>query len=344
MRETMVEFDDSVVSPRFLTRVLRRPVSSVGWARVGAERGFASVVVRLAMDPAGQYPETIIAKVTGPGGAGRVELDREVVFYRDVAAAVGAPAPRCWYAGPGPAGMPVLLLGDLSAAGAGDALAGSGIADVRRVLHAMVPPWSHGERAPAQRLPRWAKDPATWRERQDRFTAQWDTVAEALDGQVPDQVLAVGRRLRDQLAGWVLAPLADSAHTVVHTDLHLDNVLFAGTDQPPVVIDWPSACIGPLAVDVFPFLATSLSPHEHEHHAAATVEDLARRLPAALRRPGLLDDGRRAMLRHFAGVIGWLARPATGNPRETALRKAALGDGRLPNALVYWNVEHVLRP
>lgn len=339
----VVEFDESAVSPRFLNQVLRRPVRSVGWARVGAERGFASVVVRLALEPAGQHPETVVAKVTGPVGTGRAELDREVMFYRDVAAAVGAPAPRCWYAGASPAGMPVLLLEDLSTASAGDALTGSGIAEVRRVLHAMAPVWSHGVRGPARRLPRWGTDPTAWRERQQRYSAQWDTVAQALHRQLPDPVRALGRRLRDHLAGRVLAPLADAAHTVVHTDLHLDNMLFAGADQHPVVIDWPSVCIGPVAVDVFPFLATSLPPHEYDRHAAATIDDLSRHLPPALR-AGLLDNGRRALLRHFAGVIGWLARPATGNPRETALRKAALGDGRLVNALTFWNAGNLLHP
>ena len=339
----VVELDESAVSPRFLTRVLRRPVSSVGQARVGAERGFASVLVRLALEPAGRRPETIIAKVIGPGETGWAELDREVRFYRDVAAAVGAPAPRCWYAGASPAGMPVLLLEDLTAASAGDALAGSGIADVRRVLRAMAPVWSHGVRGPAQRLPRWGTDPTRWRERQERYSAQWATVARAPDRQLPGPVRAIGRRLRDHLAGRVLAPLADAAPTVVHTDLHLDNVLFTGADQPPVVVDWPSACTGPVAVDVFPFLATSLPTHEHDRHAAATIDDLTRHLPPTLR-AGLLDDGRRALLRHFAGVIGWLARPATGNPRETALREAALGDGRLANALTYWNAENLLHP
>jgi aminoglycoside phosphotransferase (APT) family kinase protein len=172
--------------------------------------------------------------------------------------------------------MPVLLLEDLSTASAGDALTGSGIAEVRRVLHAMAPVWSHGVRGPARRLPRWGTDPTAWRERQQRYSAQWDTVAQALHRQLPDPVRALGRRLRDHLAGRVLAPLADAAHTVVHTDLHLDNMLFAGADQHPVVIDWPSVCIGPVAVDVFPFLATSLPPHEYDRHAAATIDDLSR--------------------------------------------------------------------
>lgn len=93
---------------------------------------------------------------------------------------------------------------------------------------------------------------------------------------------------------------------------HLDNVAFRmdSSRTVPVVLDWASAANGPVALDVFPFLATSMSPSDHTTHAAGMVEELADELlrgDLAL----LVDHGRRALIRHFVGVIGWLSKPPT---------------------------------
>jgi hypothetical protein len=328
--------DESVVSPRFLAGVLRRPVTTVSCTRVGAERGYSAVVVRLVLQPAGHFPEAVVAKVSDPATTGSIELHREVTFYREVATAVGAPVPRRWYAGLSPNGAPVLLLDDLTDAQAGDALAGAEPGDVQRVLRSMVPVWSNGDQPPAGQLARWGISPAALRQRQQRYATRWDTVSERLRDQLPEPVWAMGQRLRHRLPD-VLARLAEAPSTVVHADLHLDNVLFtgAGADREPVVIDWATACVGPAAVDVFPFIAESLAPRDHDRLARSMIDDLSRDLPPHHRKR-LLDYGRLALMRHFAGVINWLARPATGNPREAALRQAALGNGRLVNALLYW--------
>ena len=70
----------------------------------GADRGFASTVLRLTIQAHGRLPLTAVAKV-GPDAA----LDREAAFYRELADRMAAPAPRCWYAGPAPDGTPVVL-------------------------------------------------------------------------------------------------------------------------------------------------------------------------------------------------------------------------------------------
>jgi aminoglycoside phosphotransferase (APT) family kinase protein len=154
--------------------------------------------------------------------------------------------------------------------------------------------------------------------------------------EVPREIWLTGERLCGSLET-VAAGLRRTPGVAVHGDLHLDNVLFApeGARRRPVVLDWGSVCAGPGAVDVFPFLAMSLSPEDHTRHAADLLADLAMGSTC-------LDDGRRRLLCYFAGVIGWRNRPPGAHPRETALRTAALGDGRLSNALLQWDAARIL--
>jgi hypothetical protein len=56
----------------------------------------------------------------------------------------------------------------------------------------------------------------------------------------------------------------------------------------------------------------------------------------------ILTDGRRRLLCYFAGVIGWRNRPPGAHPRERALCAAALGDGRLINALMQCDAARIL--
>jgi hypothetical protein len=324
-----VTYEAAVLPSAFLAAVLELPVDEVGCERIGAGRGFASTVLRLTVRARGREPFTVVAKV-GPDPA----LDREVAFYRELTGRLAAPAPRCWYAGPAPDGTPVVLLEDLTAARCGDALAGGSVTDIAAVLASMVPVWRHPAAGPVLgMLPLWGSDPAV---RQERFRVSWASLREQLAAEVPREIWLTGERLRGSLAA-VAAELRRAPGVAVHGDLHLDNVLFAaeGTGRRPAVLDWGSVCAGPGAIDVFPFLAMSLSPDDHTRHAGDLLADL----PAG---STSLDDGRRRLLCYFAGVIGWRNRPPGPHPRETALRAAALGDGRLINALLQWDAAKIL--
>lgn len=313
----------------FLAAVLKVPAGEVGCERVGVGRGFASTVLRLTVQAHGRPPLTVVAKV-GPDPA----LDREVAFYRELAGRLAAPAPQCWYAGPAPDGTPVVLLEDLTCARPGDALAGGSVADVAAVLASMASVWRQPAAGPVLgMLPLWGSDPAV---RQERFRVSWARLREQLAAEVPHEIWLIGERLRDSLAA-VAAGLRRAPGVAVHGDLHLDNVLFGPerAGRRPVVLDWGSVCAGPCAIDVFPFLAMSLSPEDHARHAADLLADLSVGGTS-------VDDGRRRLLCYFAGVIGWRNRPPGTHPRETALRTAALGDGRLINALLQWDAARIL--
>ncbi|HET9967506.1 MAG TPA: aminoglycoside phosphotransferase family protein, partial [Streptosporangiaceae bacterium] len=318
----------AVLPPGFLAAVLKLPVDDVSYERIGVGRGFASTVLRLTIQADGRPPLTAVAKV-GPDKA----LEREAAFYRELADRLAGPAPQCWFAGPAPDGTPVVLLEDLNPARFGDALAGGSVEDVAAVLASMVPVWRHQAAGPVLgALPMWGSDPAV---RQERFRVAWSDLREQLAGELPREIWLIGERLRDSLAT-VAAELRRRPGVVVHGDLHLDNVLFQpkGASRRPVVLDWGSVCAGPAAIDVFPFLAMSLSPEDHACHAADLLADL-------FLGSSPLDDGRRRLLCYFAGVIGWRNRPPGTHPREAALRTAALGDGRLVGALLQWDAATV---
>lgn len=318
-----------VFPPGFLAGVLKLPIDEVGYEPIGVDRGFASAVLRLTIKAHGRQPLTVVAKV-GPDQA----LHREVAFYRELAGRLAAPAPQCWYAGPAPNGTPVVLLEDLALARSGDALAGGSVEDIAAVLASMVPVWRRPATGPILgALPLWGSDPVV---RQERFRGNWANLREELAGELPREIWLIGERLCDSLAT-VAAELRRAPRAVVHGDLHLDNVLFEreSVTRRPVVLDWGAVCAGPAVIDVFPFLAMSLSPEDHTRHAA----DLLAGLPVG---SFAADDGRRGLLCYFAGMIGWRNRPPGTHPRERALRAAALGDGRLINALLQWDAAKIL--
>ncbi len=194
----------------------------------------------------------------------------------------------------------------------------------------MIPVWRHRDDEPSfVDLPRWGGDPAG---RQTRYAQNWGSQRDALTAELPADIWRIADRLSTSLAH-VAAALQSAPARIAHADLHLDNVLFRADG--PTVLDWGSTCAGSPAVDIFPFISSSLSPEDQQRYGADLIE-----------RSGLdaagIEDGRRRLLCALAGVIGWRNRAPTGNPREHALRVAALADGRLINALRQWDAARVL--
>src|SRR5262249_3570901 len=44
--------------------------------------------------------------------------------------------------------------------------------------------------------------------------------------------------------------LGEAPHPLLHADLHLDNVLFEGASDKPVILDWARVARGPAAIDL----------------------------------------------------------------------------------------------
>jgi len=228
-------------------------VRAIRAERIGEGYGLDGVVARVTiLGDAGAHG-TLVAKWCRPD-AGALETR----FYRETAPRLGLERPRL-LASVVEERAAILLLEDIAPAMQGDAIVGASPSQADRVVDAIAAFHARGRAVrdePAVAwLPRWGRDAALHAqraaERLPRFVGRFG-------GELAPAVLAVA----DGLAERVLAAyerLARAPTTVVHGDLHLDNVLFA-PDGTPVVIDWTHAAIGPGAVDVVRLLVEGLTP------------------------------------------------------------------------------------
>ena len=131
------------------------------------------------------------------------------------------------------------------------------------------------------------------------------------------------------------------AKTLIHADLHLDNVLFdaRGEGRSVTVLDWQTVCVGPPAIDVALFLFGSLSVEDRR----ADESELLERYIGLLSTNGvrgysteeLRHDCGLALLLVLAGTVGGLTTVDEGAiARERALQDAVLTKGRLFTAVL----------
>jgi aminoglycoside phosphotransferase (APT) family kinase protein len=140
----------------------------------------------------------------------------------------------------------------------------------------------------------------------------------------------------------ILAGLAAAPETVIHADLHLDNVIFvtaAGGFQAKI-IDWQSPSRGAAMLDVAGFIAESLSVDDRRADETELLRGYHRGLlDAGVKQYGfdrLYADYRRALCVRCAGQVGWLARVSANAPsgRERALVDALVDPGNVFAALL----------
>jgi aminoglycoside phosphotransferase (APT) family kinase protein len=350
--------------------VLRRGrVAAARWERVGQEYGFTGLVGRVQLryeHEVGDAPASLIAKLPMARGPtvsayrARQERDpalllrhyercaREERFYREIAALF---APRPYYvAADDENRRVVLLLEDLSGGRQGDVLDGCSVDDAALVIDELAPFHARwwGKRAPTSGFPHFGRNP---RARQARYAELVEPFLAEYGDALPTPVGGVIELLRSRL-GAVAAALDARPQTLIHGDLHLDNLIFAarGESRPVVVLDWQTVSVGPPAWDLARFLFDSLSV-EDRRSAEAALLDRYVTLLAAHGVPGysvedLWLECDLALLVLLAGTVGWLATldrsELTG--RERALQEAALAaNSRLLTAVVDHDVGSLLR-
>ena len=365
----MIPITPGEITPRWLTAVLRSAgaidralVVRVEREMVGEDRGFTGAIARLRLSydrPEPGAPASLIAKMplaertvaSSLREAQRPDLARlardherslrEARFYR----AMGPEpefAPRVYaIADDIEAGRLVLLLEDLSAGRPGDALHNCAIAEARAVVAAIARLHARWWERPALDdfgwLPSWAPDPAAMAERYRRNVGP---VLERYGERIPVYSRQLMLALPDHYE-WVLATLNGPPATLIHADLHLDNVIFRGPDDATeaVILDWQTVSRGLSALDLTSFVYGSLSIDDRR---VAELELMELYL-ATLGEGGVLDYGidelryheRLALLWQLGGTVGWLARTIGTTPegRERALIDAIFDPGRLFAAL-----------
>jgi hypothetical protein len=327
--------------------------------RVGVEFGFTGVVVRIFPryeSAVGDAPVSLMAKLpmaetaNASGYRAVQERDpermhryyeraaREVRFYREVGAAF---APRMYYADSDDANRRVvLLLEDVSRGRQGDVLEGCSVDDAAHVIEELAAFHARwwGERAPTRDFPRLSGDLVA---RQELYNDRVEPFLAQHGAALPVDAVTIIERLRSRLAA-VSDALYGGGQTLIHADLHLDNMIFdpPADERSVVVLDWQTVSVGNPASDVALFLYDSLAAEDRSAAETMLINNYVRLLSKDGARDytvqQLRDDCGRALLLRLAGTIGWLT-TVTGDDlteRERALQDAVLNNGRLVAALL----------
>ena len=306
---------------------------------LAASFGDAEVVRVPATAPRARLSETAHLLVGGtpvfakwPSDSARVRraarssgaYGREVRFYRELAGSCPLRLPRAYSGRHEPATDDfVLLLEDVVAARAGDTLTASA-ADVERVLRtiaALHADWRDDHRLGSRP---WAADPRVQRYALERVARA--AVRGRFRGDAARAVSLLGAGL----------PPAGDHRTLVHGDLHADQVLFPA-DGEPVVVDWQLVRPGDAGVDTARLITLSLPAEERRRHEtdllAAYGRALAGRGAAYDPAAGLADHRRGLVWTAFVNATAYLAAPEPGDFHEVLFERiaaAAADHGLLP--------------
>lgn len=269
-------------------------------------------------------------------------------FYRNLAPVLGQAVPGSYALLEDEVSLRLmLLLEDVQAARPGDVLAGCTVEDAAAILHAIAPLHRRfWQQSPAAWVPSWLPDrPAS----PERLRQQIRPFLDRYGTYLPADMYPLVEQL-PTLIGHIRRRLDEAPHTLVHNDLHLDNVLFdAGKGRTAVILDWQSLAHGPAVLDLVDVIAGSLPAEDAETYETEMLDSWHRMLPDPIRarysRAQLTRDYGLALLRKLSGVISWLAADISSvSDREALLIEGAISDGRLTGALQQHETMHLLDP
>lgn len=242
----------------------------------------------------------------------------EARFYGEVAPAVDAPLPRCWYAAADPdVGQGIIIMDDLAAAGArfGDP---SDTWPVERVAAALAvqarwqaPTWGASpSRFPALVVGSYIRQPAHMLFSQEN----WDRVFadESHMSRMPP-ALRDRRLVHGALERLWQHDDASGIPCLSHADPHVGNT-FIDTDGQPGFLDWQSASLAPAMDDVAYFLVGAMAVEDRRRHERTLVEGYLDSLQSALGKSLDGDAYWRDYQRHCLHGLVWTVVPPELQP------------------------------
>ena len=275
--------------------------------RIGVGFGLAGVLARITLDADATLPASIVAKWS-PAAKG----DREARFLRDVAPRLDVRTPELLHSFPDAGeGRTLLLLEDLAPAAQGACLVGATPAEALALVRAQAalhaPFWERIDDPAVAWIRRFEHDPKVEAE---RFAQCLPAFMEKEGDGLPPRARRIAERLPD-LIPKALEELRAAPATVIHADLHLDNVLFRA-DGTAVVLDWTDTARGPAAADLSRLEFECLTPEtrraERDRLVAAYLEALEGRGVRGYGADRLRRDVDRASLLSFGWAMRWVTR------------------------------------
>jgi hypothetical protein len=282
----------SALRPRLAAGVVLRSFSV---EPIGVGVGLLGLLFRLTLeyegDSSGTEPSTVIVKLPVPIDETRHVAkmyrfyEKEVGFYRELAADSSLRTPEVYFADHAPATDNfVLVMEDVSYLRAADQVAGCERADALAAVAALA-----AHHASFWEDPRlfnnemgwlpFGSDAPTPEGVQEGFATYWDPfVAFMGDGLAPD-VKAVGDWLPDAARDLLSVPDGHPI-TVVHGDYRLDNLFFDDARN-VAALDWQLTFKGVAGYDFAYFVSQSLSVVDRRRYLDELVDTYLRTLAAA---------------------------------------------------------------
>ena len=320
------------IDDAWLTRVLRVPVRTHRVAPITDRRGVNGETHRIFLESE-EGPASVVAKFPHEPSRGLAQYqrwyEREVRFYRELAASTPMRAPRCYAAQIAANDDFVLLLEDLGGERQGDQVAGCTPAEARevvRALAAMHARWWEPDPAPHPWLPFTTVGLDRGLPVGGAFARAWGRVRETIE---PCAHAVLDAGVEDYVG--LLTEISTGPVTLCHGDFRLDNLFLL--DGEPVAFDWQFACRARGAYDLAYFLALDLDSRDLATHEAALLE--AYRDALALH--GVEYDGARLRRDYAVSLVLSTAVFAIGaggpQPSEASQRMHEVGLSRLGAAI-----------
>lgn len=267
------------ITAEWITHVLRESgylknssVKSIDKKILGEGKGLLSSIVRVAVEyetPEENAPGSVVVKIE-PEDGGFVDFNeefssfqREIKFYREVAGDLPIRLPRFYYAVDKPPAYS-LVLEDLSHYSPGDQVVGMHQGQVRGVVEQVA-------RLQACYWNNEALSKLSWMPLingvSSDYSENWPSFVENYGSFLDDRAIELGKKLSRSI-DWKIAEVAKRPHTIVHSDLREDNIMFApaGSDDKAIILDWQLTVRSIGAMDVARMIGGSEIPQERKGH------------------------------------------------------------------------------
>jgi aminoglycoside phosphotransferase (APT) family kinase protein len=319
-----VPVTESDIALDWIRSILGANVGGIRTERIGEAYGFSSQLYRCRMVGT-SIANSVVVKLCSSERAADLH---EVPFYAEFANRLGVPIPRSY--GSAIEGChAALVLEDFEHAIQGDCLDqldDIGAAVMARTVAALHATWWE---SPELSRTGWLP-PMSVRSREWLLTRR-----EKCLERFGDRLPPLARELLDRVESvnaHALARLEGAPQTLLHADLHLDNVLFDGGVDHPIILDWARVSRGPAAIDLVELLFL-MSP---DWESALTIYlDEMRHRGVAVDEPALCRQIGGALLRRFisatCGVSRWDA------PSEREKKLIETDQARVFRAIEAWN-------